>query len=195
LLDMRNRVLPSYLGDGTHAGDLNRMAQEFADRVNNLLLSGYISDGPPVAGVPLFVYDTTSAANVAKSLTVDPTLTPDQLAAIDPGPPYLSNGIPLALSKLAAPTNPVDMIGGLSYSEFYGRMAAQVGSELQSAQDGEQVQQSLVAQAKSQRDQLSGVSLDEEAMILVEFQRAYQANSRFLTVLDELTEETINIIH
>jgi flagellar hook-associated protein 1 FlgK len=51
-----------------------------------------------------------------------------------------------------------------------------------------------VAQAKSQRNQLSGVSLDEEAMVLVEFQRAYQANSRLLTVLDELTQETINIL-
>jgi flagellar hook-associated protein 1 FlgK len=73
-------------------------------------------------------------------------------------------------------------------------MAANVGSRLQTAHDGVQVQQSLVAQAKSQRDQISGVSLDEEAMILVEFQRAYQANSRFITVLDQLTLDTINIL-
>jgi flagellar hook-associated protein 1 len=195
LLDMRNRILPSYMGDGTEAGALNLMAQEFADRVNGLLQSGQISDGPPpVAGLPLFTYDTVHVANAASSLAVVPTLTPDRLAAIDPGPPYVSNGIPLALSHLASPTDPADMIDGVSYSEFYGGMAARVGSELQSARDGQQVQQSLVAQAKSQRDQLSGVSLDEEAMILVEFQRAYQANARFLTVLDQLTAETINIL-
>jgi flagellar hook-associated protein FlgK len=31
-------------------------------------------------------------------------------------------------------------------------------------------------------------------MTLVEFQRAYQANSRFITVLDQLTQDTINIL-
>ena len=73
-------------------------------------------------------------------------------------------------------------------------MAAKVGSQLQSANNGEQVQQSLLAQARDQRQQVSGVSLDEEAMTLVEFQRAYQANSRFITVLDQLTQDTINIL-
>jgi flagellar hook-associated protein 1 len=38
------------------------------------------------------------------------------------------------------------------------------------------------------------VSLDEEAMILVEFQRAYEANSKFITVLDQLTQDTLNIL-
>jgi flagellar hook-associated protein 1 FlgK len=69
-----------------------------------------------------------------------------------------------------------------------------VGSQLQTAQDGQQVQQSLVAQAKNQRQQLSGVSLDEEAMILVEFQRAYEANSKLIMVLDQLTQDTLDIL-
>jgi flagellar hook-associated protein 1 FlgK len=51
-----------------------------------------------------------------------------------------------------------------------------------------------VAQAQSQRQQASGVSLDEEATILVEFQRAYQATSKFITVLDQLTQTTIDML-
>jgi flagellar hook-associated protein 1 len=195
LLDMRNRVLPSYLGDANQAGDLNSMAKQFADRVNELLTSGNISDGPPPqAGVPLFKYDTSNITNVAKTLSVDPTVTPSQLAAISPGPPQVANGVPLAFSQLATPLAAADEINGVSYSEFYGNMAANIGSQLQSAKNGEQVQQSLLAQARDQRQQLSGVSLDQEAMILVEFQRAYQANSRFITVLDQLTLDTINIL-
>ncbi|PWU01396.1 MAG: flagellar hook-associated protein FlgK [Terriglobia bacterium] len=195
LLDMRNRVLPSYLGDGSQPGDLNRMAQQFADRVNQLLTSGIISDGPPpVPGVPLFTYDTANPTNVARSLAVDPAVTGGQLAAITPGPPYVSNGVPLTLSQMATPSDPADEIDGVSFTEFYGNMAAGAGSELQQAQNGEQVQQALLAQARDQRQQLQGVSLDEEATILVEFQRAYQANSRLITVLDELTQATIDIL-
>ncbi len=195
LLDMRNRVLPSYMGDANNAGDLNTMAKQFADRVNQLLTTGNISDGPPPQpGVPLFTYDTTNDTNVAKTLSVDPSVTPSQLAAISPGPPEVSNGVPLALSQLATPLAAADEINGVSYSEFYGNMAANVGSQLQDATSGEQVQQSLLAQARDQRQQVSGVSLDEEAMNLVQFQRAYEANSRFITVLDQLTLDTINIL-
>jgi flagellar hook-associated protein 1 FlgK len=195
LLDMRNRVLPSYVGDANQAGDLNSMAKQFADRVNELLTAGNISDGPPPQpGVPLFKYDTNNNTNVAKTLSVDPTVTPSQLAAISSGPPHVANGVPLGFSQLATPLAAADEINGVSYSEFYGNMAANVGSQLQSANNGEQVQQSLLAQARDQRQQVSGVSLDQEAMTLVEFQRAYQANSRFITVLDQLTQDTINIL-
>ena len=56
------------------------------------------------------------------------------------------------------------------------------------------MQQQLAAQAKELRQQSSGVSLDEEAALLIEFQRAYQANARFITVLNQLTEETVNLL-
>ncbi|MBZ5581687.1 MAG: flagellar hook-associated protein FlgK [Acidobacteriia bacterium] len=195
LLDLRNRVLPSYMGDARQAGDLNLLAKQFAGRVNGLLTGGYIADGdPPETGVPLFVYDTENDTAVAQTLSIDSGVTADRLAAIDPGPPAAANGIPLRLSSLASPESAEDEIGGASFAGFYGQMAARAGSELSAARDDEQVQQSAVAQAQSLRQQMSGVSLDEEAMILVEFQRAYQANSRLISVLDQLTEETINIL-
>src|SRR6185312_4748337 len=96
--------------------------------------------------------------------------------------------------QLATPLNGADKIAGVSYSEYYGQLAGRVGGKLSDAQNGQDVQQSLLAQAKDLRDQYSGVSLDEEATILIQFQRAYQANSRFITVLDQLTQDTIDIL-
>ena len=45
LLNFRNSVLPSYLGDGSQQGQLNQMAQQFADRVNQLLTGGQTTAG------------------------------------------------------------------------------------------------------------------------------------------------------
>ena len=195
LLHLRNQILPSYIGDATQPGDLNVMAKQFADRVNQLLTSGNISDGPPaVPGVPLFTYDAADATNTAASLSVDPTVTPDQLAAISPGPPEVSNGIPLALSALASPVQDADKVNGVSYGQFYGQLAGRVGSALNDATNSQEVQQSLLSQAKDLRQQYQGVSLDEEATTLMQFQRAYQATSKFLTTLDELTSEAINMM-
>ncbi len=111
LFQLRNQVMPSLIGDGYQAGDLNQMAKTFADRVNQLLTSGNITDGPPPQpGVPIFTYNTDDPNSVASSLAVDTTVTSGQLAAIQVGPPEVSNGIPLALSALAVPTQDVDRV-------------------------------------------------------------------------------------
>jgi flagellar hook-associated protein 1 FlgK len=195
LVNLRNQVLPSYIGGSYQTGDLNTLAQQFADCVNQLLTSGNISDGPPAqAGAALFTYDTTNDANVASTIAVDPTVTAGNLPAIDPGPPEVANGIPLALAQLSAPQDAADEINGASFTDFYGTMAARVGSALDDATSQQTVQQSSVAQAQNLRQQSSGVNLDDEAMVVVEFQRAYQANAQLVTVLDQLTDDTINIL-
>lgn len=222
LLNVHNTVLPSYLGDATHAGGLNTMAEQFADRVNQILASGFTTDASdgtdgsmPQAGVPLFRYATTTAADgsvvaqhtrVAATLAVNPSVTSDQLGAISGTPTdsatqpvtltnEISNGIPLALSNLANPTDSKDMVNGTtSFSSWYGGLAERVGTALNNATDQLQVQQSTVAQAKDLRDQTSGVSLDQEAMVMIQFQRAYDANSKLITILDQLTQDAINIL-
>jgi flagellar hook-associated protein 1 FlgK len=73
-------------------------------------------------------------------------------------------------------------------------MASRVGSALNDATSEQTVQQSSVAQAQNLRQQSSGVDLDEEAMVVVEFQRAYEANAQLVTVLNQLTNDTINIL-
>ena len=195
LLSLRNQTLASLIGNGSRPGDLNLLAKQVAARVNELLSNGQISAGEtPVAGVPLFTFDGSNDAAVAQTLGVDSSLTADQLASIDPGPPVVSNGVSLALAQLADPVAEADQIDGLSYSQYYGQLAGRVGSDLAEAKNNQQVQQSILTQSKALRDQFSGVDLNEEATILVQFQRAYQATSRFITILDDLTETAINII-
>jgi flagellar hook-associated protein 1 FlgK len=195
LLNLANNVLPGYLGDGTQVGSLNTLAQSFASNVNNLLTNGYQSSGPPpVAGVPLFTYDTTNATEVAQTLQVSSTITPGQLAAISPGPPEVSNGVPLALSQLADPGSSSDEIGGFSYTQYYAGMASNVGTLLDNATASLQTAQSAVTQAQNVRQQISGVSLDQEATLLIQFQQAYEANSKLVNVLDQLTEDTMNML-
>ncbi len=195
LLDLRNQVIPSLVGDARQAGGLNILARQFAGRINSILTSGVLSPGPaPESGVPLFVYDTENDTNAAQTLAVDPAIDATRLAAADPGPPQTANGVPLRLSALASPQSADDEIDGASFTGYFGLIAARVGSALAAARDAQQVGESAVAQAKSLRTQMSGVSLDEEAMVLIEFQRAYQANSRLVSILDQLTEETINML-
>lgn len=195
LLHFRNAVVPSYTGDAYQQGSLNMMAQQFADRVNTLLTNGNITSGtPPQPGIALFTYNTADPTSTARTLAVNPAITASQLAAITPGPPQIANGVPLALSALANPQNAADEINGQSYTSFYGGMASQAGSMLSDATNEQQVQQGAVAQAKNLRQQISGVDFNQEAITLIEFQRAYDANARLISVLDQVTADAINII-
>ena len=100
------------------------------------------------------------------------------------------NGNALSISALGSGPQ----VNGYSFIGFFGQITARVGTELNAAKDGVDTQQSLVAQARSLRSQLQGVSLDEEAVHLVELQRAYQAAARIVTVLDDLTQTTIDML-
>jgi flagellar hook-associated protein 1 FlgK len=194
-LNVLNDVLPAIQGNGSQPGALNILAKSFADRVNGLLTAGDSSSGPPAQpGVPLFTYDSSNPTNAAASLAADPSVTGPQLAAIDPGPPVVSNGTALNLAALASPTDPASEIGGQSYTQYFGSIAANVGSALSTAQNGQTLQTSLVAQARSMRQQTSGVSLDQEAATVLQLQQSYDAASKVLTVVDEMLQSTMDLI-
>ena len=173
-----NQLLPSYQ-DG-----LNQLAKGIADSVNTALASGIDAAGNP--GAPLFSYG--SAANAAATLAVT-GITTAQLAAAAPGAPG-GNGNALALAALEASK----ALNGYSFAGFYGNLAAGLGRDVTEATDNKDVRTQLVAQARAARAAVSGVSLDQEAVRLIEFQRAYEATARLITILDELSQETVNMI-
>ena len=47
---------------------------------------------------------------------------------------------------------------------------------------------------KTQRDSVSAVSLDEETTDLLRFQKAYQANAKVISVIDEMLQSLIAMI-
>jgi flagellar hook-associated protein 1 FlgK len=157
----------------------------FADSVNNLLAGGLDRNGQAPA-LNLFTYDESIGAAYTLAVTA---ITPDQIAAASAGAPG-SNGNAIALAQLASqPT-----VNGFSFIEFYGALGARLGRDLNSARENRDVQIQLVTQARTLREQASGVSLDEEAAKVIQYQRSYQAASKLVGVLDELTLTLINLI-
>lgn len=198
LLQARNGTLANLQGSPYQQGALNQLAQGIADRVNALLTGGNISDAnaatgaPAVPGVALFTYGSTASA--AQTLSLNPAITPGQLAAIDPGPPEVDNGIPLALANLATPQSSADEINNMSYSQFYGNMAGQLGSAISTAQANQTSSQEQVTQATTLRQQASGVDLNQEAINVLQFQQSYNAAAKMVSVIDSLTTTILNAI-
>jgi flagellar hook-associated protein 1 FlgK len=178
LLNTYNTVLPSYLGDSSQQGGLNLMAQQLADAVN-----GVLSPGTP--GLVLFDYDSTSPNTIAQTLTVDPSATTAQLTAAPVGTPASLSGLENAAQ---------DALGGSTFSQYYGQMASSAGAALSAATNQQTTEQATLAQAQNLRQQSSGVSLDQEAMTMIQFQSAYDACSKMVTTLDQLSQDAIDMV-
>src|SRR5262249_29352349 len=159
LLQYVNTFVPTLLGSASQQGDLNRLAQGLADSVNGKL------GGP----VPLLQYNAGDPTGAALSLRLNPNVTTADLAASRTADP----GVPAKRGQIASGSDPADRIGGESYTNFLGGVMRRTSGELSASQDGLDLHKQLLAQAQGLRDQVQGVSLEEEAVSLLEFQRAF----------------------
>ena len=82
----------------------------------------------------------------------------------------------------------------MTFTDFYSNLASQVGQSLDSAKEDQTTQQDLLNQAQTTRSNTEGVSLDQEATQMIEFQRAYQATADVVSTVDNLTETLINMM-
>jgi flagellar hook-associated protein 1 len=195
-----NSALAQLQGDSSQQGSLNQLAQTFADNVNSILTSGNITaansttGAAAVPGIPLFTYTAGNPSTVAQTLQVNPAITGSQLAAIQPGPPEVDNGVALALAGLGTSTSSADQIDGMNYAAYYGQMAGNLGSTISNATNNQTTAQSMVTQAENVRQTVSGVDLNSEAVTVMQFQRAYDAASKMVTVLDEISQDVVDMI-
>ncbi|GAB6986978.1 flagellar hook-associated protein FlgK [Nocardioides pyridinolyticus] len=176
-LELITTVIPRYLAD------LAGVAMDLADHVNTAHQSGWDATG--AQGGELFQYDgTLQPAGILGSLKVaigDPAELALSLAA--PSSPGVGN---LDGNNGAALAAAVDV------DDDYQRLVNGFGSQVASAQALARNQQALTAQVDSAREQLTGVSLDEETVNMLSAQRAYEAAARVMTTVDSVLDTLIN---
>ena len=85
-------------------------------------------------------------------------------------------------------------LGGRSITQLWSDSVARDASELARVRDGGVAATVVVGNLRSQQAAVSGVNADEETINLLQYQRAYQASARYLTVVDELLQTLLGVI-
>ncbi len=83
--------------------------------------------------------------------------------------------------------------GKYTFDDFYNAKVGQIGILAQRANSGLESQQNIVDQLKNTRESISGVSLDEEATKMIEFQKSFEANARIIKMADEMFDTVLNL--
>lgn len=85
--------------------------------------------------------------------------------------------------------------GGVStYNEAYSQLVEVVGSIASQAEIDTESSRSLLQQSENRLSEVSGVNLDEEAGLLIQFQAAYNASAQVVSIARELFDTLLNTI-
>lgn len=83
--------------------------------------------------------------------------------------------------------------GTATYQAAFSRLVADNGIMTRETKVKMDAQTSVLKQAQSAREALSGVNLDEEAAEMLKFQRAYQASSKILEIGNQLFDTILSL--
>ncbi len=102
------------------------------------------------------------------------------------------NRIALAISKLQH--EKVLANGTTTFEEQYLKSVGHIGLQAGKAKINEEQSGGILAQAKSVKERLAGVSLDEEAANMIRYQNAYEASAKIMKASDEMFKAVLNLL-
>ncbi|MGN6724549.1 MAG: flagellar hook-associated protein FlgK [Tepidisphaeraceae bacterium] len=103
------------------------------------------------------------------------------------------NQTALAIADLA--TTAVKSLNGSTLNDSYQSLITNIATQTSQATADTQATAAVVSTLQNQRESISGVSMDEEAINLMRYQRAYQGAARLVTVVNDMMDTMMNMVH
>lgn len=184
LLYLRDEFIPQV------RNDLDQLAYSLATEVNTVHANGTGLDGS--TGVSFFSLSLTgatdpwtgAAASIAVALTDGNQVAAGQSSASGDN----------RNSLLMADLKNSKVIGGThSFGTFYAKMASDIGIESAQNQLSVSGLEDTMLQLENLLDSKVGVSLEEEMINLIQYQRGFEASAKLLTTVDEMMDTVLSI--
>lgn len=174
-------------------GRLDTFAATLIEEVNALHKDGYGLTTDPDTGLPVTdqqFFTGTSAANIALNAAIVEDANLIAAAQSPDGVPGdNSNAIAIASLRDSRFFN-----GDTStFSSYYASLVSDVGSSVYKATFYNDHVAATLSQLNTYRETISGVSIDEEMVSLLQYQHAYQASAKVIQMVDELLDALLNI--
>ncbi|MGF1682684.1 flagellar hook-associated protein FlgK [Photobacterium minamisatsumaniensis] len=159
---------------------INDIALEFAQAFNDQLAEGFDLNGEP--GKPLFVFDPE---NPASTLSINPDFKPEDLALSADGTPGDTGNL-LKLIDIKDQEFEIGHLGSQSLGGAFNSMLGDIAVKSRQAQSDHDAASNIYLQATIEKSSTSGVNLDEEAVSLMMYQQAYQANMQIINTANQV---------
>lgn len=105
---------------------------------------------------------------------------------------FEENGTAMAIAGVR--DRAMDSLGGRSIAGRWSDAVQTVGTRTASAQTQASASAAVKENLEAQRQSISGVNTDEEAINLMNFQRQYQSGARLINVADEMIQTLLSLV-
>ena len=181
-IEARDAIIPDYLTR------LDDMAVAMANAVNTQHNSGLDLNGDP--GLDFFSPFTGASDITVNDLIVNDTNLIAAAANTEGVPGGNSNAIAMAEIQ-----NQLLMSGGsATIDDFYNGLVSDVGRFVSQAKVNMDHQSTVSLQLATYREEVSGVSMDEEMVNMIQFQSAYNAAAKLVSTVDEMLNTLIAMV-
>ena len=99
-----------------------------------------------------------------------------------------------ALDIAALQSAKIMLNGTVTFEEHLGGVLGDLGVHKFDAEINELSHDDLLNQLDMMREEISGVSIDEEMVNLMQFQRSYQASAKLITTLDNMYQTLLDTV-
>ncbi|MDI1471787.1 MAG: flagellar hook-associated protein FlgK [Thermodesulfovibrio sp.] len=118
----------------------------------------------------------------------------DQIAAASENPLTVSGPMDNRNARAIYGLLDSPIIGNAKPIDFYRSIVSEIGVYSSSAKTQKNFQEALVQEIEKRRQDISGVSLDEEAINLIKYQKMYEASARVIRVADEILSTLFEMV-
>jgi len=94
--------------------------------------------------------------------------------------------------RLAALQDDTSAISNTSFADYLHQIASSLGEEASNAYKSEESFTTIETSLENRRDEISGVSVDEELVNLVRYQQAYQASAKYISIVNGLMDRLLS---
>src|SRR3989339_1513710 len=96
--------------------------------------------------------------------------------------------------RLAALLDDSSAISNTSFADYLHQIASLLGEETSNAYKSEESYTTIKTSLENRRDEISGVSVDEELVNLVRYQQAYQASAKYISIVNGLMDRLLSTL-
>lgn len=169
---------------------LDELAYGLAQEVNAAHVLGY--DGYNTQGI-LFFEPIDRVEDASKALKVNTDILNDTMRIASSAEPNSPADNRVSNVIAAMQFNKVMDRGTATFDDFYNSMVGTLAVTVSKANQESEHQKNIVSQLNNVRESISGVSLDEEAVKMIEFQKAFDASARVIRTADEMFDTVLNL--
>ncbi|MCF7957279.1 MAG: flagellar hook-associated protein FlgK [Phycisphaerae bacterium] len=199
LEDMRDKINGNVSGVTASIDGSNRLKLDSSDSSKTFVLTGPGSGSPGSSAFAALGINTFFEGKNGSDITVKTDLrdNPSMVSAASDVSARVQdlsgNGnIAGAIADLAS--SGIRSLHGISLPDHFTGIVSGIATKTRNIQDNYEAAAVVVSTLEMERQSISGVSMDEESINMITYQRAFQGASRYINLIDQMLDEVMSLI-